>query len=724
MATSEIKMTMSLATSAVTTALGKLKTGIANFSTAAMDKLNQVVKVVSVGMVAGFTAAARGALEYGKEMQNLADVAGAGFVEFQRLAEGAKTVGIESDKLADIYKDVNDKVGDFLQAGSGPMVDFFENIAPKIGVTAEQFKHLSGPEALQLYYDSLEQANLSQQEMTFYMEAIASDTTNLIPLLANGGEAFKSLGDAAEEAGRIMELSTAKSLANATKIITEFKQKAVIKVGELIAGEGDGAAIKELAAKMMVLATDFGGWIVNSFLTAGLEINVFFKSVAAKLKDELGAAFQFVGLSFMEAIAPTINHIREGLNALGMDIPLIGIDELQEKMNTLLDKPSKDLTEYMSEFREQIGPVNMSVDEQRQFWNDIANEQRGILTQEQALTRATEATVAVAKMLYNTKGEGESRISEAMTDQLALAEALASGDQDSIRFANEQITRRTQINKLVDEAGVSLERATELVDKQNAQLDEQASLQRDLLDAQLDRDDIAIRAAEQKIALEDKALEIMNNVNTTYSEAIILAEQWLTMMAGADLNNSGFTTFFEQREFDRMQAERQQVLDDAAAAEEREQREQGGNIRNVSDEKRETGSVRERAAAAREQRLRDAENDRLNRIRDPRERAKELLQIKEDRRRRAEDRAIEAAKTDAEKQRLQDEADERRAREEKGIKQLENGDFIDKDGNIVDKDGNIQPKAPDPKNLDDVVTKMDEMHKTIKSIDKSLKCEP
>ena len=58
MATSEIKMTMSLATAAVTTALGKLKTGIANFSAAAMDKLNQLVKVVSVGLVAGFAASA------------------------------------------------------------------------------------------------------------------------------------------------------------------------------------------------------------------------------------------------------------------------------------------------------------------------------------------------------------------------------------------------------------------------------------------------------------------------------------------------------------------------------------------------------------------------------------------------------------------------------------------------------------------------------------------
>ena len=720
MATSEIKMTMSLATAAVTTALGKLKTGIANFSTAAMDKLNQLVKVVSVGLVAGFVASARAALEYGKEMQNLADISNMGFEAFQKMAAAAKTVGIEQDKLADIYKDFNDKVGDFLETGGGPMIDFFENIAPKLGVTKEMFQGLSGDEGIALYIRSLEQAGLNQQQFTFYLEAMGSDLTSLQPIYVNNAELARKIGEEAEEAGRIMALSTAQRLESATNAIEQFKQLATVRVGELIAGEGDGAAIKQLGAQLMAMAAEFGGWIVNSFLTAGLEINVFFKSVAAKLKDELGDAFQFVGLKFMEAIAPTINHIREGLNALGMDIPLIGIDELQEKMNTLLDKPSKDLTEYMSEFREQIGPVNVSVDEQVGYWEKIAKEQGGILTKEQLIAKAAEEAALASK----NKVGSQSMVSAEMENQLALAEALASGDQDSIRLANEQIQREEQINKLIKEAGVSRERATELVDQQNAQLDEQALLQRDLLDAQLDRDDIAIRAAEQKIALEDKALEIMKNVNTSYSEAIILAGQWLTMMAGADLNNSGFTTFFEQREFDRMEAERQQVLDDAAEAEEREQREQGGNIRNVSEERGDTGSVWERAAAAREQRLRDAENDRLNRIRDPEERAKELLQIEEDRRKRAEDQAIEAAKTEDEKKRLQKLADERRARDEKGIKQLENGDFIDKDGNIVDKDGNIQPKAPDPKNLDDVITKMDDMHKTIKSIDKSLKCEP
>jgi len=61
------------------------------------------------------------------------------------------------------------------------MADFFETVAPLVGVTADNFKDLSGPQALQLYVDSLEKANLSQSQMTFFMEAIASDATALLP---------------------------------------------------------------------------------------------------------------------------------------------------------------------------------------------------------------------------------------------------------------------------------------------------------------------------------------------------------------------------------------------------------------------------------------------------------------------------------------------------------------------------------------------------------------
>lgn len=139
------------------------------------------------------------------EIGKLAALAGTGVVEFQRFAVAAQTVGIEMVKSADILKDVQDRIGDFLATGGGPMADFFENIAPQVGVTADQFARLSGPQALQLYVTSLQRANVTQAEMTFYLEALASDASALVPLLGNSGEAMKRLGDEAERTGRILD---------------------------------------------------------------------------------------------------------------------------------------------------------------------------------------------------------------------------------------------------------------------------------------------------------------------------------------------------------------------------------------------------------------------------------------------------------------------------------------------------------------------------------------
>jgi len=155
--------------------------------------------------VAGVTALTKQVIDSAREMQNFSSVSNSTTLEFQRFAAGAKAVGIEQEKLADQLKDVNDRIGQFATSGSGEMAQFFEKIAPRVGVTAEQFRKLSGPQALQLYYNSLEKAGLNQQEMTAYMEAMADESTALIPLLRNGGEGFKLLGDEAERAGAILD---------------------------------------------------------------------------------------------------------------------------------------------------------------------------------------------------------------------------------------------------------------------------------------------------------------------------------------------------------------------------------------------------------------------------------------------------------------------------------------------------------------------------------------
>lgn len=166
---------------------------------------------IGAGLATGITAITAmtvSTINSASEIANLASVANVSTTDFQKLAVGAKTVGVEQDKLSDILKDVNDKVGDFLNTGGGGMADFFEQIAPKVGVTADQFRNLSGSQALGLYVSSLEKAKVSQSDMTFYLEAIASDATALLPLLRNNSEGFKRFGDAAEAAGSILDEKT------------------------------------------------------------------------------------------------------------------------------------------------------------------------------------------------------------------------------------------------------------------------------------------------------------------------------------------------------------------------------------------------------------------------------------------------------------------------------------------------------------------------------------
>lgn len=189
----------------------------------------------AAGAAGAMISFGRKAIESASQIKELSQVSGVGVVEFQKYAEAARTVNIEQEKLADIFKDTSDKMGDFINTGGGPMADFFEKIAPLVGATKQEFMGLSGPESLQKYFDYLQKANIPHQEMIFYMESIASDATMLIPLLENGGEAFKKLGAGAEEAGRIMSNSTIEALDQANEEIDRFMQNVTIFAGQVLA---------------------------------------------------------------------------------------------------------------------------------------------------------------------------------------------------------------------------------------------------------------------------------------------------------------------------------------------------------------------------------------------------------------------------------------------------------------------------------------------------------
>lgn len=176
-----------------------------------------------------------------RELKHAATAADETVEAFQRGAYAAEQFGVSQEKYGDILKDVNDRVGDFLTTGAGPMVDFFETIGPKVNVTADSFKNLSGSQSLGLYISSLQKAGASQQEMTFFMEALAGDATRLIPLFEDNAKAFNTLTFEAKALGiglSAIDVEKAemasKSIAKSLAVTEAFGQELTVQLAPIV----------------------------------------------------------------------------------------------------------------------------------------------------------------------------------------------------------------------------------------------------------------------------------------------------------------------------------------------------------------------------------------------------------------------------------------------------------------------------------------------------------
>ena len=116
--------------------------------------------------------------------------------EFEIHARAIGTSGMEMEKLGDIYKDIQDRIGDFATSGGGALKDFYETMASlstETDLSIDKLQKMSSKEALGAMVAELERAGASGQQMTFVMESLASDSSNLYLLLKNNSKALKEM---------------------------------------------------------------------------------------------------------------------------------------------------------------------------------------------------------------------------------------------------------------------------------------------------------------------------------------------------------------------------------------------------------------------------------------------------------------------------------------------------------------------------------------------------
>lgn len=285
-------------------AFGSINNNLSSLSTHAKNTATSVA-----GVTASFVLLANNAVNTAKELDSQATLASETVEEFQALSYAFKQFNIDQEKFADLSKDVQDKLGDFLATGAGPFADFFEKVAPKVGLTADVLRDLSSTDVLIAVKKAMDDANVSAKEQVFYMEAIANDATLLIPALEDSGKKIKSL------AQEYRELNLA------------ISQTEIDKVKEL----SDDLA--QLEAQANKLKLNLAAAFVDPLTEISTAINEFYEGSVVKFERD------FIGIDKFVTSATLTWY--EFLDAVGKDVDPSEMDRLANRAEYLAEQYDK-----------------------------------------------------------------------------------------------------------------------------------------------------------------------------------------------------------------------------------------------------------------------------------------------------------------------------------------------------------------------------------------------
>lgn len=165
---------------------------------------------------AGFAAMVARQASAARETAALASSIGVSTGRLQELQYAAKSVGLESDAMGDILKDVSDKIGDAYANGGGEALDVINNL----GLSVQDLINLRPDEQLLAISQRLNE--LPRAARINALESLGNDLSRLLPLLENNAAGLKAAADEARDFGYALDEEQNKALVAAGNGLTRL----------------------------------------------------------------------------------------------------------------------------------------------------------------------------------------------------------------------------------------------------------------------------------------------------------------------------------------------------------------------------------------------------------------------------------------------------------------------------------------------------------------------
>ncbi|EMG1026551.1 phage tail tape measure protein [Klebsiella pneumoniae] len=194
----------------------------------------------------------------------------------------AEKAGVSGDQMADIFKDIGDKIGDAVLNKSGEAVDALN----ALGLSAEKLSKVSPDKQLLAIGESLGKIS-TIAERTTILESLGNDLSKLLPLFDNNNQKLKQFIDLAKDYGVAPDPSSIDDLVKVNQLFEDMEaQVAGLKI-EIAAGlakvdltplQGSLDKLHDVLTDPLVLqgisdlvseVAQLAGWLVKAAAGAG-----------------------------------------------------------------------------------------------------------------------------------------------------------------------------------------------------------------------------------------------------------------------------------------------------------------------------------------------------------------------------------------------------------------------------------------------------------------------
>ncbi|HCR0448190.1 TPA: phage tail tape measure protein [Enterobacter hormaechei] len=273
----------------------------------------------------------------------------------------AEKAGVSGDQMADIFKDIGDKIGDAVLNKSGEAVDALN----ALGLSAEKLSKVSPDKQLLAIGESLSKIGTNAEKTTI-LESLGNDLSKLLPLFDNNNQKLKQFIDLAKDYGVAPDPSSIDDLVKVNQLFEDMEAQVAGLKMEIAAGlaKVDLTPLQNSLDKLHDVLTDpvvlqgisnlvsevaqLAGWLVKAAAGAG--------QLAASNGNRFAALSGKIDLSNIDQVNERITYLQKNLEGRkgfysqdkSMFAWLTGGDDsvkaLNDELNTLIqtrDKLSK-----------------------------------------------------------------------------------------------------------------------------------------------------------------------------------------------------------------------------------------------------------------------------------------------------------------------------------------------------------------------------------------------